>query len=90
MTEKLEVKQALRVFQHVVDRGAKVPGGYRLDGILADPGHDGYTVTLTDGTVTLRIFFHNAYEFEYRRRIDLDAFLDKLDKLDRRSRDAEG
>lgn len=86
MKEKVDVRQALRVFQYVSDSGQPHPGGYRLDGVTASNEQDGYTVVLDDGKVCLRLGFHNSYSVDFDSRHDFNEFLAHLDKLDRLSR----
>ncbi len=86
MSEKVDVRQALRVFQFVSDNGTQCPGGYRLDGVTARTEQDGYSVALEDGRVCLRVGFHNSHSVDFDTRHDLDEFLAHLDKLDRLSR----
>ena len=86
MQEKIDVRQALRVFQYVTDTGTQCPGGYRLDGVTAREEQDGYTVALDDGRVTLRIGFHHSCSVDCNNRNDFNEFLAHLDKLDRLSR----
>lgn len=61
---KIEVDLALRAYQTVVDRGERQGDGYEFEGLTASTDFDGYTVQLTDGTTTLRIFFHNRFSVE--------------------------
>ena len=56
---KISAELALKAYQCVTDQGRLDAGAYEYDGIRALLDHDGYGVTLTDGTVSVRILFHN-------------------------------
>ncbi len=80
---KIDIKKALRVFQVVLDKGELIDGEYHLEGLRADPGADGYTITLCNDYCTLVIQFHNNFTFDYWGDVERDKFLRKLDNIDR-------
>ena len=84
MEEHLDINQALRVYDKVVSKGNKDQDKYRYQDLTAWSDFDGYTVQLSDGAVTLSIYFHNKFEFEYKNAKQLNAFIRKLDAVDRR------
>ena len=63
------------------EHGKKVGEAHRLNGINAASDFDGYTVELWDENVRLTIFFHNKYDVEYKRALELDAFYEKLNAI---------
>ena len=83
MNRQFDVKQALRVFYKIAKHGQRVNDEHRLNGMYASSDHDGYTVTIRDDAVTLRVFFHNTHKFAFRRKIDLEQFMDRIGELDR-------
>jgi hypothetical protein len=81
MSEKIEVGNALRVFQAVIDNGTKTDKGYELDGLVADTGFDGYTVTLGDGAVTLTLMFHQTFSVDSPNSRAIENFIKRLDVM---------
>lgn len=81
MSEKIEAGNALRAFQTVIDNGVKTDKGYELDGLTADTGFDGYTVSLSDGTVTLTLMFHQTFSVDSPNSRATDNFIKRLDGL---------
>lgn len=83
---KLDVKKALRVFQYIVDTGEPVDGQYHLEGLVADPGIDGYAIVLKNDYVRLDIQFHSNFTLYATSSLEQTRFLDKLDRLDKAQR----
>lgn len=81
--QKIDVKQALRVFDKITQHGEKSEEGWRYRGLTASTDFDGYTVFLNSPKVELTIFFHNKFTVDYRNRVDLEEFIDLLAKIDR-------
>ena len=81
--DRVSVKKALRVFQKVCDAGEKTGDEYQYNGLKASSDFDGYTVTLRNDYVSLDIFFHNKFNFEYTNQKERDLFLEKIDQIDR-------
>lgn len=81
MSEKIEAGNALRAFQAVVDNGTKTDKGYELDGLTADTGFDGYTVSLSDGAVTLTLMFHQTFSVDSPNSRATETFIKRLDGL---------
>ena len=83
MLSSINIKQALRVFEKITDQGQCVDGEYHYRGLIASSGYDGYTITLRNDYVTLDIFFHNKFHFEFLNKKERDGFLEKLALLDK-------
>lgn len=83
MDSKIKVRQALRVFNRIVSEGQKKGASYQMNGINAETGFDGYTVSLFNDYVRLDIFFHNKHRFEFTNAKERDGFLDTLARLDK-------
>ncbi len=83
MEEHFDINQALRVYDKVVTNGTKNQDKYEYMGLSAWSAIDGYTVQLSDESVTVSIYFHNKYEFDYENARQLGAFIDKLDEVDK-------
>lgn len=81
MSEKIEAGNALRAFQTVIDNGTKTDKGYELDGLTADTGFDGYTVTLSDGSVTLTLMFHQSFSVDSPSSRATENFIKRLDAV---------
>ncbi|GGP55097.1 DUF3081 domain-containing protein [Shewanella saliphila] len=87
MKNEIDIQRALKVFNKVTQYGEKrvtsheegsksiYGDGYHLCGISAQTDHDGYTIVLSDAQVSLTVFFHNKYQFEYPTHDALDNFL---------------
>ena len=81
MEHRFNVKNALKVFGLISERGEQVPEGYLHEGITAKAEFDGYTVSMSDVRVTLYIYFHNKHKFEFERNEDLERFINHLERL---------
>ncbi|MBY6189140.1 DUF3081 family protein [Microbulbifer agarilyticus] len=82
LEQKIDVKQALRVFNRVTKEGKKIDDGWQFHGLTASTDFDGYTVFLRTNRVELTIFFHNKFKVECSNALDLDDFVELLKKLD--------
>lgn len=80
---KIDVKQALRVFDKATREGIKEADGWHYRGLIASTDFDGYTVFLSSPKVQLTIFFHNKYTVDYANAMELEEFVDLLTKIDR-------
>jgi len=83
MDKNINVRQALRVFQKVLELG--VPKGEKTTykQLDATSGYDGYTIILSDECVTLTVFFHNKFALDYTSKRALYTFLSKVEEIDR-------
>ncbi|MEM1434420.1 MAG: DUF3081 family protein [Pseudomonadota bacterium] len=75
MNSKLDLVVAYRAYANVLDQGESVDGGYRLHGLTAYTDHDGYTVTLCNGTVSARLMFHSKIQFDTPNSRALQRFV---------------
>ncbi|WP_078083743.1 DUF3081 family protein [Microbulbifer mangrovi] len=80
---KIDVKQALRVFDKITKLGEKTEDGWRYRGLTASTDFDGYTIFLRSQKVELTIFFHNKFSVSCRFPMDLEEFIEMMDKIDR-------
>jgi len=78
MDDKIHVKEALEVFGKVTARGTKTEDGHVLNGLTAKSDFDGYTIILCNDYVTLTVFFHIKFTFEYTSVKERDSFLEKM------------
>jgi hypothetical protein len=78
---KVDVAQALRAYQNILDHGKRDEDGFVYRGLRASTDFDGYTVTLSDGVISLRIFFHNRFAIEPNNGKDVDQFLTRLKRV---------
>lgn len=81
--QKIDVKQALRVFDKITKNGGKTAEGWRYRGLTAETDFDGYTVFIRSQNVELTIFFHNKFTVNYSRALDLENFIELMNKIDR-------
>ncbi len=82
MEEHFDIGLALRVFDKIISHGVKTEDRYVYQNVTAWNDVDGYTVQLSDEQVTLSIYFHNRYEFDYESSKQLGIFLNKLKSID--------
>lgn len=87
MSEKVNIKQALRVFSTIMSEGKRdeSDGSYHLQGLVAETDFDGYTATIKNDYVSLSIYFHNKIAFEFSNMKERELFLDKLEAMDKRA-----
>ena len=78
---KVDVALALRAYQNVIDRGDRSGEGFVYEGLTASSDFDGYTVTLSDGVVSLRVLFHNKFQIEPTKGAAIDRFLTRLTRV---------
>ena len=83
MEQKLDAKSILRAYQHIVDNGTRTEDKYILGGLSAQADFDGYSVTLADREVTLRLLFHNNIDINTPNSNALKQFRDKLVAINR-------
>lgn len=83
MEKSLSIKQVLKVFAKISEHGQKRKEEYFLNGLWAASSFDGYTVIIRDELVTLYVYFHNTHKVEFSKKQNLEAFMNKLDEIDK-------
>ena len=83
MEEKINVTQALKVFDIITRKGSKEGSNYVLSGIVANAGFDGYSVSLRNDYVELIIHFHNTFTLNYSSKIEFIQFIEKLAHIEK-------
>jgi hypothetical protein len=78
---KIDAKMALRAYQRVVSAGVRNGDEYSLDGLTVSSDFDGYTITLTDGTVTVRVLFHNRVSIAASSGAALEKFALRMNRV---------
>ncbi len=78
---KVRAATALRAYQTIVSEGAPCRDGHELDGLLAASDFDGYTISLSDGMVTVRVLFHNRVAIDAPSGKALEAFVKRIEKI---------
>ncbi|MEQ8693611.1 MAG: DUF3081 family protein [Pseudomonadales bacterium] len=78
METKIDVKTAYRAYQRILYHGTSEGDRKRLGGLYACTDYDGYAFTLTDGTVSLRVLFHNQLHIDSANGRVLARFRDKV------------
>lgn len=81
MYDKLDVKQALKVFQIITEKGTKNADAYSLEGIEASSDIDGYTIILANDYVTLSIGFHSRHHLTSTNKREEQLFFEKIQKI---------
>ena len=83
---RINVYQILRVVAVVTQYGSREKGGYSLDGLSCLVSADDYTVTLTNGTVEISVFFHNTFELICETESQLEQFLLTVDYIEKKDK----
>ena len=78
---KVSAATALRAYQVIVSDGAASPDGRELDGVLAASDFDGYTISLSDRLVTVRLLFHNQLAIDSPSGKALEAFVKRIERI---------
>ncbi|WP_413110413.1 DUF3081 family protein [Thaumasiovibrio sp. DFM-14] len=63
MKNQVNVRSLLDVYETVRRHGHYTERGIELDDVIGVDTGDGYSLTLSDGTVTVDLNFHNTYHF---------------------------
>lgn len=79
---KVDARLALRVYQRIVEQGVRENERFRLGDLQAWADFDGYSVTLTDGIVTVGLAFHSRVAVDTPSRRALEAFVRRLEDMD--------
>ena len=83
METKVDISQALRVFDKIQEHGSPNDHGKQINGISIDSNYNDYTVMLYTDSVHLSIFFHNSFTFKYSDSDELKHFMEELDNIDK-------
>ena len=78
---KVDVALALRAYQNILKFGERENGVFVYEGMTASTDFDGYTITLSDGSISLRVFFHNRFAMEPNKGRAVDQFLMRLKRV---------
>ena len=81
---KVNAATALRAYQRIVSCGVRGPNGHELQGVLAACDFDGYTISLSDGVVNVRVLFHNKVASEAPSGKALETFVRRIERIDQR------
>ncbi|GAB6262921.1 DUF3081 domain-containing protein [Photobacterium sp. CCB-ST2H9] len=63
MKNSVDIRTLLNVYEKVKTQGKAVENGKQLEDIICSESYDGYSVSLTDGNVSVDVNFHNTYHF---------------------------
>ena len=83
MGAEIDVRRALSVFSVICDEGFATKNSEgvsvrTLNGLVAESSFDGYTIVIKNDYVSLTIFFHNKFSFNYSNKKEKALFLDKM------------
>lgn len=81
MIEKMSARELLRAFEHIRRNGEQRGDAYFLNTLRGDIGHDGYTVTISDETVSATVNFHNTIHVDAPGRKALGQFQERISSL---------
>ncbi|SHI16137.1 DUF3081 family protein [Ferrimonas marina] len=81
MEHVINAHEVLRAFDRISRDGKQQGGEFHLDGVVATAGHDGYDITLSNGTVSLTLMFHHKYQLDSPGDEELQHFLHHLTEL---------
>lgn len=81
--DKISVKHVLNVYEKVVTFGQANDEGKVLSGLTALSGPDDYTIVLKNDYVSLAVFFHNTYQFNYTSQREKALFLEKIELINK-------
>jgi len=79
---RVAAELALRVYQKVIARADDAENPPSFGGVTALTDPDGYAVTLTDGTVSARVLFHNRVAIQTPSSRALARFRKRLTGID--------
>lgn len=80
----LDFHKILLASENIRKFGEKRNNLYVLDGLSLDVGHDGYSITLSNNTVSLTINFHNTFHLDSPGRSETGVFFKQLDAINSR------
>lgn len=81
MERKVDVRQALRAYQKIVEHGEGSGERHHLGELVAESDFDGYTISLSDGRVTVRILFHSRVDIDAPSGQALEDFIARLERV---------
>ena len=87
---KIDAHRALQAANAIMRFGRPNTLGTHWRGITLVTDHDGYTVTLMDEDVELRLLFHNKFELKAKNRVAHLSFIEKLEQLVKESQRKKG
>lgn len=79
--QEFNLSLALKSYTIIVELGSKTDDGHIYNGILAQSDFDGYTITLSNADVELSIYFHSKHQLNYKNKLALNDFLEKIEHL---------
>jgi len=83
MKNQVDIQRLLRIFTLIQQYGEKTSQGHQLLGLTATSDFEGYTLTISDQSVSLDLFFHNKYKFDYPNNQALETFERRLKQLEK-------
>ncbi|MDO6706649.1 DUF3081 family protein [Photobacterium sp. 1_MG-2023] len=63
MKNSVDIRTLLNVYEKVKTQGKPIENGKQLEDIICTESYDGYSVSLSDGQVSVDVNFHNTYRF---------------------------
>ena len=82
MEKDFEVRTALLAFQKIKLKGQQTgPESYHYNGVHVESDFDGYNLMMKSRSVTLYIYFHSTYKFDYEQMDDLDEFVKIINQM---------
>lgn len=82
----MQLHKHLALFNQVISQGEKLENGkYQLKQVLAWHDHDGYTCYLGFKDLTMTLYFHNKYAYDYEEEVTLTEFERLVERITRQS-----
>jgi Protein of unknown function (DUF3081) len=82
----MQLHKHLALFNKVISQGEKLGNGkYQLKQVLAWHDHDGYTCYLSFKDLTMTLYFHNKYAYDYEEEVTLTEFERLVERITRQS-----
>lgn len=79
----MQLHKHLALFNKVISQGEKLGNGkYQLKQVLAWHDHDGYTCYLSFKDLTMTLYFHSKYAYDYQdeqTKTDFESLIEHLE-----------
>ena len=77
----MNMSRYLYVFNYVLENGTKRQGKFHFSELSAWHDFDGYTCYLGYKDLTMSLYFHNRFEFDYQKKATLNDFKLLVNKI---------
>ena len=81
MVNNLDIHKIFQIINIIREKGTFKDGDHLLHGLRLSSDLEGYNITLSYKNASLNLFFHNSYEFDYKKKIELVEFENILEEI---------